>query len=250
MDDSDSNYQLIKKLTKELKLNGFSFKKAKKYIQVAEKYLNSGKSTKEFLSQTKNRIEYFALKFFVERVLESNIEDFYIPEKLKTPKPLTRNEIEKMLYLTKNNVHYAIISALYYAGLRLSEAKLLKWKDIDFENEVIYINHDKRVIFLHPKLKEAIQKIKNNSDYIFISSKGKIYDNRTIQQIVTRAAKRAKILKKVTPQTLRHSFAIHLIESGADIRYIQYLLGHKDIRTTQIYVHIANRNIKALAKLI
>jgi site-specific recombinase XerD len=73
---------------------------------------------------------------------------------------------------------------------------------------------------------------------------------RTIQQIVKKASKKAGIKKNVTPHLLRHSFATHLLEGGADIRYIQELLGHKDPRTTQIYTHVANRDIKRLVDLL
>lgn len=76
------------------------------------------------------------------------------------------------------------------------------------------------------------------------------YNMRTIQQIVKKASKKAGIKKNVTPHLLRHSFATHLLEGGADIRYIQELLGHKDPRTTQIYTHVANRDIKRLVDLL
>jgi site-specific recombinase XerD len=77
-----------------------------------------------------------------------------------------------------------------------------------------------------------------------------ILNKRAIQQIVKNAAKKAGIKKRVTPHTLRHSFATHLLEAGADIRYIQRLLGHKNLQTTQIYTHVANRDIKNLSRLL
>jgi len=79
---------------------------------------------------------------------------------------------------------------------------------------------------------------------------GKEYSPKTVQLVVRDSAIRAAIKKRVTPHTLRHSFATHLLESGADIRYIQQLLGHKDIKTTMIYTHIANRDINRLADLL
>jgi len=85
---------------------------------------------------------------------------------------------------------------------------------------------------------------------VFISHRGGKYNKRTIQQIVKIASKKADIKKKVSPHTLRHSFATHLLESGVDIRYIQQLLGHKDLKTTQIYTHVANKDIKRLGDLL
>ena len=83
-----------------------------------------------------------------------------------------------------------------------------------------------------------------------MSNLGKKYDKRTVQMIVKNASKRAGIGKKITPHTLRHSFATHLLEAGADIRHIQKLLGHSSLQTTQIYAHIANKDIKRLANLL
>ena len=83
-----------------------------------------------------------------------------------------------------------------------------------------------------------------------MSNRERKYSEVTIQKIVKNVAKRAGVKKKVTPHTLRHTFATHLLEAGADIRYIQKLLGHKNLQTTQIYTHIANRDIKNLANLL
>jgi len=253
-------YKLIDKLIQELKTRGYSFKTGKNYITVAKKYLESSKSPKEFLSSLSNenpatiRFNYFALKFFIENVLEQKMDNIpFIKNKIKIPVILSRNEVEKIISSTNNKTHFAVLCSLYFAGLRLNEARLLKWKDIDFERDLLIIRGrrgDERTIFLHPRLKEALLNMKKSSEYVFVSSFGKIYDERTIQQIVTRAAQKAKINKRVTPSTLRHSFAIHLLESGADTKQVQHLLGHKDSRAIQIYATMANRSIKSLAKLL
>ena len=107
------------------------------------------------------------------------------------------------------------------------------------------------MIFLHPKLKEALEEygIKNYG-FVSKSDRGKKYSPKIIQEIVKKASKKAGVNKRVTPHTLRHSFATHLLEGGADIRYIHQLLGHRSLRTTQIYTHVANRDIKKLANLL
>ena len=144
---------------------------------------------------------------------------------------------------------------LYYADLRLDEVRNLRWQDIDFDKDIIHIKTAKgekeRVVFLHPKLKEMLEIYGiSKQGLVFISQKGKKYNKRTIQQIVKNAARKAGIKKKVTPHALRHSFATHLLEAGTDIRHIQQLLGHKSLRTTQIYTHVANKDIKKLAELL
>ncbi|HDM25100.1 MAG TPA: hypothetical protein ENG24_00680 [Thermoplasmatales archaeon] len=108
-----------------------------------------------------------------------------------------------------------------------------------------------RIVFLHKKLKNILKEYRLRSNgYILISERDGIYSERTIQQIVKNTAEKADITKKVTPHVLRHSFATHLLEGGADIRYIQKLLGHKSLRTIQIYTHVASRDIKKLAELL
>ena len=99
-------------------------------------------------------------------------------------------------------------------------------------------------MFLHSKLKETLEIYGvNKQGLVFISQRGRKYNKRTIQQIVKNAARKAGIKKKVTPHTLRHSFATHLLEGGLISRYIQQLLGYKSLRTTQSYTHIANKDI-------
>jgi site-specific recombinase XerD len=144
---------------------------------------------------------------------------------------------------------------LYYAGLRLDEARNIKWQDIDFDREIIHLKTAKgdkeRVVFLHKKLIDVLKMYGINKEgLIFVSQRNGKYNKRTIQQIVKCAPKKVGIKKNVTPHTLRHSFATHFLESGADIRYIQQLLGHKDLKTTQIYTHVANKDIKKLADLL
>ena len=160
-----------------------------------------------------------------------------------------------MINVTNNLQHKLIIMFLYYGGLRLNEVINLKWQDLDFERKIIHLKKTKgenqRIIFLHDNLIEKLNKFKVNTDgLIFESNRGKKYSEETIQKIVKIASKKANINKKVTPHTLRHSFATHLLEAGADIRYIQKLLGHKNLKTTQIYTHVANNDIKNLAKLL
>ena len=160
-----------------------------------------------------------------------------------------------MIISTNNIKHKLVIMFLYYAGLRLDEARNIKWQDIDFDREIIHLKTAKgdkeRVVFLHKKLIDMLKLYGTNKEgSIFVSQKYGKYNKRTIQQIIKFASKKVGIKKNVTPHTLRHSFATHLLESGADIRYIQQLLGHKDLRTTQIYTHVASKDIKKLADLL
>ncbi len=257
-------YKLIGKLIEEIRLRKYSYRTGKAYIQVVKKFLHSGLEPREFLleyysdkSRSSIRQAYFALKFFYQHVLQERFDES-IPlakKKERLPVVLSRNEVKRMIYSTTNLKHRLIIMFLYYAGMRLNEVRNIQWQDIDFEREIIHIKIAKgekeRIVFLHPNLKDTLNIFgMRHYGYIFISQSGKKYSPKTIQLIVKQAAKRAKINKKVTPHTLRHSFATHLLEGGADIRYIQQLLGHKNLKTTQIYTHVAKENIKNLAKFL
>lgn len=253
-------YQLIGKLIEEIKLRNYSLETGKAYTAVIKEFLNSEKNVRDFLlsnsdkSKSTVRSLYFALKFFHNCVLNQSFgEKIPLAQKdSKFPAVLNRKEVDQMISLTSNEKHKLILSFLYYAGLRLSEVINLNWNDLDFQREIIHLKKAKgdrdRVIFLHKNISKSI--LIKGSGRVFISERGTKYNKRTIQIIVHNAAKKAGIQKPVTPHTLRHSFATHLLEAGADIRHIQKLLGHKSLQTTQIYTHIANTDIKNLARLL
>jgi len=253
----------MNKLSEELKLRKYSKQTEKAYISIIRNFIRSELAPREFLlkysekSRSSMRATYFALKFFHETVLKQKFDE-NIPlakNKGKLPVVLGKEEINKMFESTMNLKHKLVLMFLYYTGIRLNELVNLKWEDIDFERGTIHLKTAKgekeRVIFFHDRLKSFVEYFNlRKGGVIFISNLGKKYDKRTIQLIARNAAKKAGIGKRVTPHTLRHSFATHLLEAGADIRHIQKLLGHSSLQTTQIYTHVANKDIKKLANLL
>lgn len=183
---------------------------------------------------------------------ENNLNHSIIAPKKKKqlPKVLTKNEIKILLENIKNQKHKVIIITLYSAGLRLSEVVNLKREHINFENNTILVKQGKgkkdRITILSKKLKNKLSNYLSQNNfityYLFESQRGKKYDKHTIQKILEKASENMN--QKVTPHMLRHSFATHLLESGTDIRYIQSLLGHSKLETTQIYTKVASNKIQ------
>jgi len=250
-------------LIKELNLRKHSKKTKDKYIYYVEKFLKSGQTPKQFLqnysdkSRNTLRSVYFALNFYYQNVLGYSFNEKIPLTKKKTilPTVLNKTEIKEMIENTTNLQHKLVMMFLYYAGLRLNEVRNLKWENIDFSRKTIQLKIAKgenpRTVFLHDKLITELNKFKvHRVGLIFESNRGKKYSGETIQKIVKNSAKKSGIKKRVTPHTLRHSFATHLLEAGCDIRNIQKLLGHKDLKTTQIYTHVANKDIKNLSNLL
>ena len=261
---SNERYELIGRLIEELKLRKYSYRTGKAYVYIVKNFLRSGLTPREFLlkyysdkSKSSIRQAYFALKFFYRNVLHERFdEDIPLAKKKeKLPVVLSREEVKSMIYGTQNIKHRLVLMFLYYAGMRLNEVRNIRWEDVDFERDIIHVKVAKgdkeRVVFLHPEIKKTLEfyGIRKHG-LVLTSQRGQKYSHKTIQLIVKQAADRSGINKNVTPHTLRHSFATHLLEGGADIRYIQQLLGHKHLKTTQIYTHVANREIKELAKLL
>ncbi len=197
-----------------------------------------------------------ALKFYYEQVL--NREKFFweIPRPKRPillPKLLNQTELRHLFNALVNRKHKAMLFTAYSAGLRVSEIVNIKLKDIDSRRMQILIRKAKgkkdRYVNLSPVLLDVLRKY--ISDYkprpgifLFESEQTRqAYPVRTVQQIFCNAKTKAGINKEVGIHSLRHSFATHLLDKGTDIKYIKDLLGHFDIRTTERYLHVSNRQL-------
>jgi site-specific recombinase XerD len=247
------------KLISALKLRGYSRKTISAYTYWVSKFKRSGKEFEPFLislsdnglSSSSIRQAGFAVKFYLNLIGKDSSEIPNYKKDKKLPVILSKKEINNMILSTNNFMYRVIIQTMYGAGLRLSEVINLRWKDIDFQRNLIHIKSAKgkkdRIAMLSPKLKKNLIKLSlKKTGLIFVNSRNQKYNPRTIQSIISKSAKLAGINKKVTPHTLRHSFATHLLENGTDIRYIKDLLGHSSIRTTMIYTHVSNKNISRI----
>lgn len=216
-----------------------------------------------------------AIRAFFKFVLKNDI-DCMSPEKLelaKTPPRevnyLNDDEIEKILAApwayTKNDIQQArdlaILQFLYGTGLRVTELIFLQKKDIKLDSNqfsVVGKWSKLRSVFATKSainaLKTYREKREDTSPYLFISLSrngfGEHLSRNSIEDIVRKYAKLAGINKKVTPHTLRHSFATTLIKKGADIRAVQTLLGHASITTTQIYTHVDDKHLQKVHDLL
>ena len=248
----------------ECKLKGYSQKTIDTYLHHIKKYVFSGKQPREFLleliekgnSEETVRSASFAIKFYLNTIKKesSEIQDILnnlpnLKREKKLPVILSKEEIESLISVTKNINHRLIIQICYSAGLRISEIINLKWHDIDFDRNLIHLKRAKgkkdRIVMLSLKVKDGLMNLTLNKEgYIFLTNRSGKYTQRTIQKIIENVAIKAGIRKNITPHTLRHSFATHLLENGTDIRYIRDLLGHSDISTTLIYTKVSNKNIR------
>lgn len=262
--------ELLKKIENELKLRNYSKKTIKSYLICLSDYFHYIKIVKKnpdmniikkYLLEKQNKrqsgqtinLHLNAIKYFYREIFKSpvKINLKFAKTSKKLPVVLSRGEIEKIINSIKNRKHKLLISLAYGAGLRVSEAVNLKVKDISVEDLTIHIKQAKgkrdRITVIPERLKPEIASFiagKNNNDYLIISDRGGKLTDRTAQKIFENALKKSGIKKEATFHSLRHSFATHLLENGVDIRYIQELLGHQNIRTTQIYTKVTNPSIK------
>lgn len=189
------------------------------------------------------------------------------PQVEKTlPDFLSVREIEALFGLISENDSFelrdkTIFELLYSCGLRISEAVELTMSDLDFENSFIRVKGKGGKERIVPVGAEAVRLLKKYlkesrpdilgerpSDYVFISKKGSMLNRKSVWRLLKGYVDRTEITKNITPHTLRHSFATHLIENGADLRSVQELLGHMDISTTQIYTHLARKELQKIHK--
>lgn len=196
-----------------------------------------------------------ALKFYFEKILQKPTNYYYFdrPRKeYKLPVVLTPDEIKRILESCGNVKHKMILKTIYALGLRVGELLNLKISDFDKQRKCVHIKQSKgnkdRIIPLPELLLiELRQYYKSFSPtiYLFEGSKGSgtSYSASSIQKVLKRAVKKVGIKKKVTTHSLRHSYATHLMNRNIDLRTIQTLLGHRSLKTTQIYTHLTDENI-------
>ena len=149
--------------------------------------------------------------------------------------------------------HRLMLGLAYGAGLRVSEVVATRVQDLDLAELTIHIKQAKgkkdRISVLPEKLIEELRRMvagKLGDDLVFPSEWGGQLTTRTAQKIFEQALVRANITKPATFHSLRHSFATHLLENGVDVRYVQELLGHQNIRTTQLYTQVTNPKLKSI----
>lgn len=190
-----------------------------------------------------------AILFYTNEVYKRGITNIKVPKIDKSlPVVLSKEEIVQLIAAIPRRRSQLLLKLLYASGLRVSEVVNLEIGDI--QGTTITVRHGKgrkdRVTILPASLSNEIQQYIRDqrlTNLLFPGRQGRSLTTRNVQAIISRAAKRAKIQKKVTPHKMRHSFATHLLEAGTDIRVIQELLGHSNLQTTQIYTHVSRDQI-------
>lgn len=174
-----------------------------------------------------------------------------VPKRL--PEILSLEEVKGILNCTGNLKHKTLLSLIYSAGLRIGEALNMKPVDIDSKRMLIHIKNAKgkkdrctllSVHFL--KLLREYYQVYQPKTYLFEGQDGGKYSSSSARNILRVAVAKNRIKKHVTLHTLRHSFATHLLENGTDLRYIQFLLGHANPKTTMIYTHVSETSVQKI----
>jgi len=204
-----------------------------------------------------------ALRFFFVKTLHkpwSASETPYPKKVVHLPEILSPEEVARLIDAAATPFHRTVLMTLYATGVRRAELTHLKVSDIDSQRMVIHVEGGKgrkdRDVMLSPKLLEALRMHwrglrRKPSTWLFPGNRWhtglKPIDTKAVWQACQRAAQRAGLNKGVHPHTLRHCFATHLLEAGADLRTIQVLLGHRDLEETTIYLHLSQRHLNATA---
>lgn len=241
------------------KLNDITKNDIKNYIA----YLKKQELNEKSISRNISSIRSFYKFLLIEKYITNNpMLDIKLPKIKKTlPNTLSIEEIDRLLDIKLiDNYSYrnkAILELMYATGLRASEVISLKLNDIDLQMSLIRTlgkGNKERIIpigdYATEILNEYIHKYrdlfikKNQTDYLFLNNHGNKLTRQGLFKIIKKIAQEKNIKTNFSPHTLRHSFATHLLQNGADLLTIQELLGHSDVSTTQIYTHISNEQLK------
>ena len=268
--------QLRKKMLEELQRRNYSTKTIHNYLRTVKDFAKYfGKSPDTLGPDELRRYQVYllkerklavrtvagrvaALRFFFIRTLKKQgfREDIPYPKYSRSlPTVLSKKEVTRLINAAGNLVQRTLLMILYGTGMRRAEVKQLKVRHIDSERMMIHVELGKggrnRDIPLSPALLETLReywRLKKPQDYLFPGrdNKDQPISGKTIWYACQEAARYAGITKHVTPHTLRHSFATHLLEDGKDLRTIQLLLGHGKLETTARYLHLSERHLRAV----
>jgi len=263
---------LREQMLADLQLKGLTPKTQKIYLREVSNYAKYfGKSPEQLgekelreyllyllnerkLSKGTYRFYYQGLKFLYKHTLkrEEVVEKIHCPRgKKKLPVVLDLSEVKMLLSVIENLKHRAILTITYSAGLRISETACLKASDIDSKRMIVRVQQGKggndRYTILSQTALECLRqywRAYRPKEWLFEGQKeGTNICISSIRQIFLEAKERAGITKPVSPHTLRHSFATHLIEAGTSLHHVQLLLGHRSPTTTTVYLHVSKMNL-------
>lgn len=263
---------LREQMLADLQLKGLTPKTQKIYLREVSNYAKYfGKSPEELgekelreyllyllnerkLAKGTYRFYYQGLKFLYKHTLkrEEVVENIHCPQgKKKLPVVLDLAEVKTLLTVMENLKHRAILMITYSAGLRISETARLKVSDIDSKRMMVRVQQGKggkdRYSLLSQTALECLRQYWRSyrpKEWLFEGQKeGTHVCISSIRQIFLEAKERAGITKPVSPHTLRHSFATHLIEAGTSLHHVQLLLGHRSPTTTTVYLHVSKMNL-------
>ncbi len=266
--------ELRQRYLQDLRLRNYALKTQQAYVECVSLFARYFKRSPEVLEPEHIRLYQLylvdekkcswsrfnqtvcALRFLYRNTLGRDWAITHIPfprKQKKLPIVLSRDEAALFLAAIKNLKYRAILSLCYGAGLRISEALHLQVSDIDSNRMMIRVRqakgHKDRYVMLSPKLLELLReywKKERPSTWLFPGRcKDHPLDATTLQHVCRLARNDSGITKPVTPHTLRHSFASHLLEAGANIRTIQLLLGHNSLQTTAVYTHVSQTTISS-----
>lgn len=272
IENNSRNKELYKLMEEEIKLKGYSFKTKKSYMSHIKRFSSFiNKNLDETVNQDVRNYTLFllekqkashsyanqaisAIRFLCNEVLRQNNIIEFIPrpkKENKLPNVLSFEDVIKILGALRNEKHKTILFLIYSAGLRVGEVIKLRSQDIDSQRMLIHVVQGKgkkdRYTVLSEIALEQLRKyykLYKPEKWLFPGQNSMEYiTERTVQRIFENACIVAKITKKATVHTLRHSFATHLLEGGIDLRFIQELLGHSSSKTTEIYTHVTQKSI-------
>ncbi len=272
--------RLRKKMVEELQRRNYSQQTIKSYLRTVRQFAEYFHRSPDQLGPEHIR-EYQAHLFSARRLASKSVEQqtaalrflfvktlkrAYMQEHIPFPKTpvrlptvLSPEEVARLIDAAANPLHRTILMTLYSTRMRRGELVELKASDIDSRRMLVHIRQGKgkrdRSVPLSQKLLDSLREYwrwMRPATYVFPGvAGGRRVDapcsDKTVWHACREAARRAGIDKRVTPHTLRHSYATHLLEAGADLRSIQVLLGHADIRDTTVYLHLSERHLRAVA---